>query len=34
MTAGVDLHSHTTASDGTLSPVELVRAAANPSVES
>jgi 3',5'-nucleoside bisphosphate phosphatase len=27
MTAGVDLHSHTTASDGTLSPVELVRAA-------
>lgn len=27
MTAGVDLHSHTTASDGTLSPRELVRAA-------
>ena len=27
MTAGVDLHSHTTASDGTLSPAELVRAA-------
>jgi hypothetical protein len=27
MTAGVDLHSHTTASDGTLSPTELVRAA-------
>jgi predicted metal-dependent phosphoesterase TrpH len=27
MTGGVDLHSHTTASDGTLSPVELVRAA-------
>jgi len=28
MTGGVDLHSHTTASDGTLSPRELVRAAA------
>ena len=28
MTAGVDLHTHTTASDGTLSPRELVRAAA------
>jgi len=28
MTAGVDLHSHTTASDGTLTPRELVRAAA------
>ena len=27
MTAGVDLHSHTTASDGTLPPAELVRAA-------
>ena len=27
MTGGVDLHSHTTASDGTLSPAELVRAA-------
>jgi 3',5'-nucleoside bisphosphate phosphatase len=27
MTGGVDLHSHTTASDGTLSPRELVRAA-------
>lgn len=27
MTAGVDLHSHTTASDGTLSPRDLVRAA-------
>ena len=27
MTAGVDLHAHTTASDGTLSPAELVRAA-------
>ena len=27
MTAGVDLHSHTTASDGTLAPRELVRAA-------
>ena len=29
MTAGVDLHSHTTASDGTLSPAALVRAAVN-----
>ena len=28
MTGGVDLHSHTTASDGTLTPRELVRAAA------
>ena len=28
MTGGVDLHTHTTASDGTLSPSELVRAAA------
>ena len=28
MTAGVDLHSHTTASDGTLTPRELVQAAA------
>jgi 3',5'-nucleoside bisphosphate phosphatase len=28
MTGGVDLHTHTTASDGTLSPRELVRAAA------
>jgi predicted metal-dependent phosphoesterase TrpH len=28
MTGGVDLHSHTTASDGTLPPRELVRAAA------
>jgi 3',5'-nucleoside bisphosphate phosphatase len=28
MTGGVDLHSHTTASDGTLSPRELVSAAA------
>jgi len=27
MTGGVDLHTHTTASDGTLSPRELVRAA-------
>src|ERR671934_153942 len=27
MTSGVDLHSHTTASDGTLTPRELVRAA-------
>ena len=27
MTGGVDLHSHTTASDGTLAPAELVRAA-------
>jgi 3',5'-nucleoside bisphosphate phosphatase len=27
MTGGVDLHSHTTASDGTLPPAELVRAA-------
>jgi predicted metal-dependent phosphoesterase TrpH len=27
MTAGVDLHTHTTASDGTLTPRELVRAA-------
>ena len=27
MTGGVDLHAHTTASDGTLSPRELVRAA-------
>jgi predicted metal-dependent phosphoesterase TrpH len=27
MTGGVDLHSHTTASDGTLTPRELVRAA-------
>lgn len=27
MTGGVDLHSHTTASDGTLTPAELVRAA-------
>jgi predicted metal-dependent phosphoesterase TrpH len=27
-TSGVDLHSHTTASDGTLTPRELVRAAA------
>jgi predicted metal-dependent phosphoesterase TrpH len=27
MTAGVDLHTHTTASDGTLAPRELVRAA-------
>jgi len=28
MTAGVDLHTHTTASDGTLTPRELVQAAA------
>jgi predicted metal-dependent phosphoesterase TrpH len=28
MTGGVDLHTHTTASDGTLTPRELVRAAA------
>jgi len=28
MTGGVDLHTHTTASDGTLSPRDLVRAAA------
>jgi 3',5'-nucleoside bisphosphate phosphatase len=28
MSSGVDLHSHTTASDGTLTPRELVRAAA------
>ena len=28
MTSGVDLHSHTTASDGTLTPRELVQAAA------
>jgi len=28
VTGGVDLHSHTTASDGTLTPRELVRAAA------
>lgn len=28
MTGGVDLHTHTTASDGTLSPAELVRVAA------
>src|SRR3989442_5182011 len=27
MSAGVDLHAHTTASDGTLSPRELVRLA-------
>ena len=32
MTGGVDLHSHTTASDGTLSPRELVRLAARQGV--